>query len=469
MPNLYHRVARDITRDIERDLYRPGERLPGVRRLAQQYQVSIATALEACRLLEDQGRLEARVRSGFFVRLRAAESVAEPAISNPPKRPSLVKGQELALQLVKAANNPKLISFGAAVPAAQFLPIRAVNQAMNRALREHGLRSGHYAFPPGELTLRRQIARRMTEFGCPIDPEELIITSGCQEALGLALRAITQPGDVVAVESPAYYGLFQVLDFLGLKALEIPTHPREGISVEAIEFALEQWSVKAVIATPNFSNPLGSCMSDQRKRALVKLLARHQIPLIEDDIYGDLGFSGERPSTARSFDPRGETVIYCSSFTKTLAPGLRVGWIAPGKLQDRIEYLKYVLNLATPTAPQLAVASLLEHGGYDRYLRQARTDYAQAVHRMTHAVEKYFPEGTRVTQPAGGFVLWVEFPSGIDAEALYETALEHGICIAPGPMFSATRKYRNFIRLNSAVPWEPRAEKALIKLGQLAS
>lgn len=469
MPNLYHRVARDITRDIERSLYRPGERLPGVRRLAQQYQVSIATALEACRLLEDQGRLEARVRSGFFVRLRATESVAEPAISNPPKRPSLVKGQELALQLVKAANDPKLISFGAAVPTAQFMPIRAVNQAMGRALRDHGVRAGQYAFPPGELNLRRQIARRMTEFGCPIDPEELIITSGCQEALGLALRAITQPGDVVAVESPAYYGLFQVLDVLGLKALEIPTHPRDGISIEAIEFALEQWSVKAVIATPNFSNPLGSCMSDQLKRALVKLLARHQIPLIEDDIYGDLGFNGERPSVARSFDPRGETVIYCSSFTKTLAPGLRVGWIAPGKLHDRIEYLKYVLNLATPTVPQLAVANLLEHGGYDRYLRQARIDYAQAVNRMAQAVEKYFPEGTRVTQPAGGFVLWVEFPSGVDAEALYETALEHGICIAPGPMFSATRKYRNFIRLNCAVPWEPRVEKALIKLGQLAS
>ncbi|MDB6062087.1 MAG: transcriptional regulator, GntR family with aminotransferase domain [Verrucomicrobiaceae bacterium] len=468
MPNLYNRVARDITRDIERDIYRPGERLPGVRRLAQQYQVSIATALEACRLLEDQGRLEARLRSGFFVRLPIAEKVEEPAMSSPPKRPSLVKGQELALQLVKAANDPKLISFGAAVPTAQFLPLRAVNLAMGRALREHGTRAGQYEFPPGDINLRRQIARRMTEIGSPVDPEELIITNGCQEALGLALRAITQPGDVVAVESPAYYGLFQVIDFLGLKALEIPTHPREGISIEALEFALEQWPVKAVIAMPNFSNPLGGRMSDERKKALVKLLARKQIILIEDDIYGDLGFHGERPSVARGFDPNGETVIHCSSFTKTLAPGLRVGWIAPGRFQERIEYLKYVLNLATPTAPQLAIADLLERGGYDRYLRQARNEYEQAVTRMTRAVEKYFPEGTRVTQPDGGFVLWVEFPTGVDSEILYDKALAHGICIAPGPMFSATRKYRNFIRLNCAVPWEPRVEKALIKLGQLA-
>ena len=473
MPTLYHQVARNITRDIERDIYQPGERLPGVRRLAQQYQVSISTALEACRLLEDQGRLEARLRSGFFVRLHATDKVLEPAISNPPKRPNLVKGQEVALQLVKAANNPKLISFGAAVPAVDYLPIRAVNQSMQRALREHGVRAGQYEFPPGDLHLRRQIGRRMTEFGCPIDPQELIITNGCQEALCLALRVLTQPGDVVAVESPTYYGLFQVLDFLGLKALEIPTHPREGISVEAVEFALQQWPVKAVIATPNFSNPLGGCMSDQRKRALVKLLGSHQIALIEDDIYGDLSFptsskNNERPTAARSFDPHGETVIYCSSFTKTLAPGLRVGWIAPGKFQERIEYLKYVSNLATPTAPQLAVADLLERGGYDRYLRQARTDYAQAVYRMTQAVDKYFPEGTRVTQPQGGFVLWVEFPHQVDSEVLYERALENGICIAPGPMFSATRKYRNFIRLNCAVPWNSRTEKALVKLGQLS-
>lgn len=469
MSTLYHRVARDITRDIERDLYRPGERLPGVRRLAQQYQVSIATALEACRLLEDQGRLEARQRSGFFVRLRSLEKAEQPAMSNPPKRPSLVKGQELALQLVKAANNPNVLSFGAAVPASRYLPVRAVNQALNRALRLQGTHAGLYEFPPGDLNLRRQIARRMTETGSPTDPDEIVITNGCQEALVLALRALTTRGDVVAVESPTYYGLFQVIDFLGLKALEIPTDPHEGISLEALEFALEQWPVKAVIATPNFTNPLGACMSDARKRALVKLLARRQIALIEDDIYGDLGFSGERPSIARSFDARGDTVIHCSSISKTLSPGLRVGWIAPGKHLERIEYLKYVMNLATPTAPQLAVADMLERGGYDRYLRQARQEYAHAVDRMSRAIEKYFPDSTRVTRPQGGFVLWVEFPAQVDSEALYETALAHGICIAPGPMFSAARKYRNCIRLNSAVPWEPRVEKALVKLGQMVS
>ncbi len=469
MTTLYSQIATRIIQDIDRDLYRPGERLPGVRQLAQQYRISISTALEACRLLENQGRLEARQRSGFFVCTQDIDNVEEPAISNPPKRPSLVKGQELALHLVKAANNPKLISFGAAVPAAQFLPTSAVNAALKRALRDHDLRASMYEFPPGDLNLRRQIARHMTRMGCEVSPEEIVITNGCQEALVLALRALTERGDVIAVESPTYYGLFQVLDLLGLKALEIPTHPRDGISIEALEFALEQWHVKAVIVTPNFSNPLGGCMSDERKRGLVNLLRKKKIALIEDDVYGDLGFEGKRPSVARSFDPTGETVIHCSSFTKTLAPGLRIGWIVAGRLQERIEYLKYVMNLAAPTAAQLAIADVLEQGRYDRYLRQARHDYALAVNRMMRAVERHFPEGTRVTQPAGGFVLWVEFANHVDAEVLYEQALALNICIAPGPMFSASRKYRNFIRLNAAVTWTPKTEKALVKLGQLVA
>lgn len=465
---LYQRIAQEITADIERDTYRAGERLPGVRRLARQYQISIATALEACRLLEDNGVLEARSRSGFFVRMRHAGAPDEPAMSSPPPAPSPVAGQEMALQLVKAANDALVIPLGAAVPEAAFLPVGAVGAALARVLRNQGERASSYSFPPGHIDLRRQIAKRMTALGCPTGADGIVITNGCQEALGLALRAVAAPGDVVAVESPTFYGLLQLIDAHGLKALEIPTHPRDGISLEALEFALEQWPVRACIVTPNFSNPLGGCMSDTRKQALVALLRRHQIPLIEDDVYGDLGFSGQRPSIAKALDPRGDTVLYCASFSKTLSPGLRVGWIAPGRFQQRIEYLKYVSNMASPTAPQLAVAELLERGGYDRYLRQARSAHASAVARMIRAVERYFPEGTRITRPAGGFVLWVECPESVDAEQLYAQALAHGISIAPGPMFSATRKYRNFVRLNCAVVWNEKVEKAIARLGQLA-
>ncbi|HSB95123.1 MAG TPA: PLP-dependent aminotransferase family protein, partial [Spongiibacteraceae bacterium] len=404
----------------------------------------------------------------FFVRLHRSAAAQQPAISDPPPAPNEVTGQQLAMQLIKAANDPKLLPLGAAVPHAQFMPVQAVAAAMARALRQHGAAAAAYTFPPGHLNLRRQIAKRMTELGCPTDPEGIVITNGCQEALGLALRALTQPGDVVAIESPTFYGLLQVIEALGLKALEIPTDPRDGMSVEALEFALQQWPVRVCIVTPNFSNPLGSCMSTERKRALVKLLEQRDIPLIEDDVYGDLGFEGSRPGIAKALDPSGNTVIYCSSFSKTLTPGLRVGWIAAGRQRAEIEYHKYVLNLASPTASQMAVAELLERGGYDRYLRQARRDYATAVARMSRAVELYFPEGTRVTQPQGGFVIWIEFPAAIDSNALYRQALQHGISIAPGTMFSATGRYRNFIRLNCAVPWDTRTEKSIARLGQLA-
>jgi len=464
---LYQRIAREITADIERDIYRAGERLPGVRRLARQYQISIATALEACRLLEDNGVLEARSRSGFFVRLRRAGAPREPSMSNPPPAPSPVSGQEMALQLVKAANDPNTIPLGAAVPEAPFLPVAAVGSALARVLRQANERACGYSFPPGHIDLRRQIARRMTGLGCATGTGDVVVTNGCQEALGLALSAVAAPGDVVAIESPTFYGLLQLIDAHGLKALEIPTHPRDGISVEALEFALEQWPVRACIVTPNFSNPLGGCMSDARKQALVALLRRHRIALIEDDVYGDLGFSGPRPIPAKAYDPDGDTVLHCASFSKTLSPGLRVGWIVPGRFQQHVEYMKYVSNMASPTAPQLAVAELLERGGYDRYLRQARSAHATAVARMIRAVERYFPDGTRITRPQGGFVIWVECPVAVDAEKLYAQALAHGISIAPGPMFSATRKYRNFVRLNCAVVWSERVEKAIARLGQL--
>ena len=309
----------------------------------------------------------------------------------------------------------------------------------------------------------------MSDAGCRVSPDEIIVTSGCQEALVLALRATTSPGDVVAIESPSFYGLLQAIESLGLKALEIPTDPVTGISLEALELALEKWPVGACVLTANFSNPLGGCMPDEKKRALVSLLAACGIPLVEDDIYGDLGFEGRRPAALAAFDARHEGVIYCASFSKTLSPGLRLGWIVPGRWREKVEYLKYVNSLAAPTLSQHAVAEFLRHGGYDRHLRQVRRAYAGQVGRMIEAVGRYFPEGTRVTQPRGGFVIWLALPEQTDALALCREAMARRISIAPGPIFSASGKYRNCIRLNCAQPWDDRLESALETLGGLAS
>lgn len=468
MAKLYEQVAQRILTGIEQGIYQSGERLPGIRLLQQQFGVSISTIVEAYRRLEDQGLIEARPRSGFFVRPYSKRLPTQLDISTPPQQPLPVTGQALALRLVQAANNPTIIQLGAAVPDPTFLPIKTVSQALINSLRLHPIPCARYEFPPGHLALRKQLARRMLELGCKTASEEIIITGGAQESLTLALRATTQPGDIVAIESPTFYGLLQVIESLGIKALEIPTHPQQGISLDALRLAIAQWPIKACILVPNFSNPLGYLMPDAAKKECVELLALHNIPLVEDDVYGDLGFGLQRPSVAKSWDKSGN-VIYCTSFSKTISPGLRLGWIMPGRFFEKIEYLKYVLNLASATVSQLAVAQLLEKNTHERYLRRVRRQYATAVNRMINAVNLIFPEGCKISQPEGGFVIWIELPAKVDALLLCQQAYTEGISLAPGPLFSASQRYGHCIRLNCALPWSDELEWALKRIGYLAN
>lgn len=467
MGSLYQQVAEEITQRIASGVYVPGERLPGVRSQARNRNVSVATAITAYQLLVDAGYIEARPRSGFYVRARQVIQPIEAdstAITMPPR---IVTGQAMAMALIKAANDPAIVQLGAAVPDPSFLPTQAIGRALTKIVRTQRVQTAGYMMPPGAPELRRQIARRMSEAGSTVSADDIIITTGCQEALSLALRAVTEPGDVVAVESPAFYGLLHVLESLGLEVLEIPAHPREGIALDALAFALERWQVKACVLAPNFSNPLGYCMTDDSKRTLIRLLSKHKVPLIEDDVYGDLGFTQNRPSTCKGLAPNAD-ILLCSSFSKTLAPGLRIGWIAAtGQRRERIEYLKYVTSIASPTVPQLAVAELLGSGRYERYIREVRGRYASAIARMSDAVMKSFPEGTRISQPQGGFVIWLELPEGTDSFSLARRALRKGVSIAPGPIFSASGKFGNFIRLSSARVWDARLERAMVELAKL--
>lgn len=298
-----------------------------------------------------------------------------------------------------------------------------------------------------------------------MSPDDIVTTCGTMEALNLCLRAVAKPGDTIAIESPTFYGILQAS--LGMRALEIPTHPRDGIDLDALEQAIKKNKVKACLLIPNFNNPLGCCMPDNNKKQLVEMLGRREIPLIEDDIYGDIYFGAARPKTAKAFDKEG-LVLLCSSFSKTIAPGYRVGWTAPGRFKAQVEHLKSMNTIATATLPQMAVARFLESGGYDRHLRKLRKALATQVQRVTLAVRQYFPEGTRITRPTGGFVLWVELPKSVDSLELYRKALEKKISIAPGPIFSAKQKYQNFIRLSCGQAWSDSLEQALKTLGRLA-
>ena len=293
-----------------------------------------------------------------------------------------------------------------------------------------------------------------------------MITAGCQEAVTLALLALCSPGDTVAIESPAYFSFIQQLERLRLNGIEIPVTPSEGISLEALEYALEHEKVSACLLTANFSNPIGSLMRDENKKRLVQLLDRHGVPLIEDDLYGDLSHGMERPRAVKAYD-EGNNVILCSSFSKCMCPGYRIGWMVPGRHQQRIEQIKMTLSIAASTPAQMAVAAYLASGAYLRHLRKIRQFYSANVAAVSEAVGSSFPEGTRVTRPRGGFVLWVEVPPPFDSVRLYEASRKRGISIAPGSIFSLTGKFKSCLRINAAT-WSPRVAEAIRTLGELA-
>lgn len=463
---LYHRVAEHVHELIRSGTLRSGEKAPSVRRLSGQQRCSISTVLQAYQRLEDAGLLEARPQSGYYVRTPPAP-VAEPAASRPPRRALVVEVNALADTLLGAAQDPAMISFGSACPQGDLFPLERLRRAVaSRARRSHET-LGHYGLPPGSEPLRRAVARRALEWGCRLDYRNLITTTGCMEAVNLCLRAVTQPGDTVALESPTYYGFLQILQALGLRALEIPTDPRSGVSLDALELALNTQAVKAVLMMPNVSNPVGATMSDTAKKRMVGMLAARGVPLIEDHIYAELNYAG--PIRAAKAYDRAGNVMLCSSFSKTLSPGLKCGWIEPGRWRDRIRTLKFVSSGGQTELVERVLADLLESGGYERFLRQLRRRCAQQVDAARAVIAESFPKGTRVTRPSGGFILWIELPKGADSIALFEKLLARGISIAPGSMFSASERYRNCLRISVGHPWNARTEKALREIGRLAA
>lgn len=464
---LYERIAGDLARLIEQGTYPAGERIPSVRKMSQQQGVSISTVLQAYLILENQGLIEARPKSGYYVRFKESDRLPEPETSTPDLDPSHVSLNELMMMVLRDKLNPELTQLGTAMPNLDYLPTTRLNRIISRLARTTGETSHQYVLPPGLEELRQQIAQRSLRHGSAFSPDDVVITSGAIEAVNLCLRAACEPGDIVAIESPTYFGTLQTLEALRLRVLEIPTHQKDGINLEALQQAIERNPIKVVLVISNFNNPLGSCMPDERKRGLVELLAAYKIPLVENDILGEIYFGDRRPHTAKAHDKNG-LVMLCSSFSKDISPALRVGWTVPGRYKNLVEWLKFTDNAATATLPQMAIAEFLETGGYDRHLRSLRREYSRNVHLLSQAVKNFFPTGTRVTRPAGGYVLWVQLPNKIDALELYKRALQNQITITPGQLFSPTNQYPDFIRLNAAA-WSYPIERAIEKLGEIVT
>jgi DNA-binding transcriptional MocR family regulator len=464
---LYLRLAGVLESMILNQSLRPGDRVPSVRQFGRQQHVSVPTAMNAYATLEDRGLIEARPKSGYFVRSRPADIVRTPVWDRRASKVTDFSSLDPLDTILSDHSNPSLVPLGAALPSPDLLPGGKLARAMGAIARRHPGAGVAYDVVPGSETLRRELARRSLDWGCAFQPEEFMITNGCTEAISLALRATCEPGDTVAVETPTYFGIASTLRELHLKALPIPVDSVHGMDLDCLAKSLRKTKVSACVLIPNFQNPVGSLMPEERKKALIELLAPRGIPIIEDDIYGDLQHHGSRPRCLKAFDPDG-SVLLCGSFSKTLAPGYRVGYIVGGRWHDWLLRLKKNSTLANATLPTLAVAEFLKHGGYDRHLRTLRQAYRSQVERMREAVVASFPEGIGLSRPQGNFVLWCELPARVDSIELWKQARAAGISLAPGPMFSPDGGYRNFIRINCGYPWSPLLERSVAVLGHLA-
>lgn len=464
----YERLATELGGMIADGILGHGDRLPSIRRLAQERRLSISTVVQALRQLEERGLVEARPQSGYFVR-RTRSVSAEPSARSTPEVPILVDITQRLVRVLQAGCRPTVAPLAAALPAASLLPVAALHRLYAGVARRHPkLLEGGSHINMDEPALVRQLVRRSLVWGGPLAAEEIVITNSCTEALGLCLRAVTRPGDTVAVESPGYYLMLQLLETLGLKALEIPTDPRHGMSVEALELATRQGGVAACLLVPNASNPLGSVMPEEKKRQLAVLTAARGVAVIEDDIYGDLHFGDRRPWPIKAFDKAGN-VMLCSSFSKSLSPSLRIGFVAGGRYRAAIALQKTITSGGTNPITQHVLAEYLESGAYERHLRTLRRNYERQVESMRAAVSRYFPVETRISQPQGAYMLWVELPESFDTTALYERAISEDLAFVPGELFSASGMYRNCLRLNCGNPHTPEIEDAIRRLGLLFS
>ncbi|HEX5344428.1 MAG TPA: PLP-dependent aminotransferase family protein [Duganella sp.] len=464
--NLYENLAAEIEGQVARGVLLEGDKLPSVRQTSQSRELSISTVLRAYSLLESKGVIESRPQSGYFVRKKKVGEVRPAAKPAPLILSSEVDVSRLVLSTLRTIRTEGAVPLGSPYPDPAPFPwprIRQYSNAIARRSREWSVMDD---LPPGNPQLIRQIARRHLENGLAVDPSEIIVTVGATEAINLCLQAVARPGDTIAVESPTFYAHLHAIERMGMRALEVPTDAREGIDVEALRTILRQQHIAAVMVMPNFQNPLGLQMPDARKQALVELLSEFDVPVIENDVYGELYYGDHHPTTLKNYDSKG-LVLHCCSFSKTLTANFRIGWALPGRYTAQVEKLKFLNTLTTASLPQMAIADYLQNDGFDRHLRKVRKEYEQRARMMAAAVLRFFPAGTRVSEPRGGYLLWVELPPYVDAMRLYALALERKITIGPGHMFSARGSYVNCIRLNYSYPWSKQTEEALRMLGRL--
>jgi DNA-binding transcriptional MocR family regulator len=466
--HLYMQVAEGLEKMITDDILKIGDKLPSVRVLSDEYGISMGTAFQAYYHLEGKGLIESRPKSGYYVRFNQRRFPELPAMTPPDPVSHDVSVKEMIASIYNdiVSDNKKIINFALAVPHVSLLPLAKINKSVIHAVRNGKDHCINYEHTQGNVELRKQIARLAFNWGGKIKADDVIVTSGCLEAITTCLKAVTQYGDTVAVESPNYFGVYQAIENMGLKVVEISSCPVTGFDIDCFEQALKKFTIKACVVIPNFNNPLGGCMPDESKKKLVELITKHNIPLIEDDIYGELYFGKNRPRTCKYYDTKG-MVMHCTSLSKSLAPGYRIGWTIPGKFLDQVKQIKRINNISSPSLTQAAMAHFLQNGRYEYHLKSLRKALHTQSLRYMQAIIDYFPEDARVSRPHGGFVLWVELNKKINAFKLRTEAIKHNISIVPGKIFASSHSFDNCIRISFGKPFDDDADYGLMMLGKL--
>jgi DNA-binding transcriptional MocR family regulator len=463
---LYLRIAGRLENQIRQNLLKSGDKLPSVRALSREQGISLSTAFKAYVELESMGMIEAKPKSGYYVRVLPARFSKAPEIKPPLKKIRRVSVTQMIAMIHQNMEEEAVLRLSLSAPPVNLLPLAKLSKSMAEAIRKSPNGNINYENVQGNISLRKQIAKQAFSWGGNITENDVVTTQGCMEALVFCLRAVTKPGDTVAIESPTYFGIFNVMLSLELNVLEIPVHPENGADIEYLKKAMEKVEIKACLFVTNFSNPVGSCMPDEKKEKLVRFLTKKKIPLIEDDIYGEIYFGKSRPRTCKSFDRNG-WVLLCSSVSKSLAPGYRVGWCIPGRFKDQVIQIKSMHTVTSATPTQAAIGHFLETGRYDLHMRNLRRGLYIQCQQYTQAILDYFPPNTKITRPTGGYVLWIELDKNIDAFRLYQEALAKNISIAPGQIFSTDSRFTHFIRISFGISFDETIDKSIRVLGNL--
>lgn len=460
----YEEIAADIERKIAGGQYLPGHRLPSVRTLKEKYQTSLSTIQSAYDDLLLRGLVESVPRSGYYVSTKSpstGKAAATMIVRDPVFR------NNLAVITSENRQRSALSEFNVAAPGDLLLPQQLLLKTMQQVIREKGATLLKYYPANGLAALRENITRRAAHHNTHLQSAELLITDGALQAVYIALSAVCAPGDVIAIESPCIFSVLEVIRVLRLKVVEIPVLPQTGFDISALQAACQVHDFKAIVVTPNFHNPTGILLTDDQKRLLLQVAQANNIPVIENDIYGELYFSGQRPSTIRSFDDSG-LVMTCSSFAKSLAPGIRLGWLSAGRFFRQAEQIRFAIGSSVSPVYQETMNRILEGSAYEKHLRIFRQQLAAQCEQSRKLVRESFPAGTTMGKPAGGYHLWVELPDTLDMAAFYRFCEEIGVRFTPGSAFSFASTYDHCLRLVFADKYTPAKTGAIRKAGRFA-